>query len=156
MLLLLLTSTTKAAAQRTTRYGLRIETQKKEQKHKNIDTVAIDSQSDKIIISGYDKPLKSKKETFFISNNSAVNITGLRICFEYLDIKGRSLHKCEHHIIQTIPSGETRQAAIRSWDVQQSFYYKLSTKPRKQDGTPYDIRYRIISIDIESNPEIID
>lgn len=149
MLLLSIANTADIMAQRTTRRGLRVESHK--ENTTQIDTVAINPSSRKIIISGYDKPLKSSKETFFITNNTTNNILGLRVSLEYIDAKGRTLHKRDHHLNINIPVGETRQAAIKSWDVQRSFYYKLSSKPRKADATPYDVNYQIISIDIKSN-----
>ena len=143
-------ATPSVMAQRTTRRGLRAESIENQQKS-NIDTIAITPTTHNIKISGYDKPLRSSKETFFISNHTAYNILGIRLNIEYIDLKGRTLHQNQHHISLSIPTGATRQAFIKSWDVQKSFYYKHSSKPRIADGTPYDIRYQIISIDVQKD-----
>ncbi len=144
-----------AKAQRTTRRGLKqIETTaaKSDTTKSHIDTIATSSTLSNVIISGYDKPLRAAKETLFISNHTDKDICGLRILLEYIDSKKRTLHKIERHISIEIPAGETRQAAFKSWDIQKSFYYKRSYKPRSADGTSYDVRCQIVSIDIPSAP----
>lgn len=143
-------ATPSVMAQRTTRRGLRAESIENQQKS-NIDTIAITPTTHNIKISGYDKPLRSSKETFFISNHTEYNILGIRLNIEYIDLKGRTLHQTQHHISLNIPIGATRQAFIKSWDVQKSFYYKHSSNPRIADGTPYDIRHQIVSIDVQKD-----
>ena len=143
-------ATPSVMAQRTTRRGLRAESIENQQKS-NIDTIAITPTTHNIKISGYDKPLRSSKETFFISNHTEYNILGIRLNIEYIDLKGRTLHQTQHHISLNIPIGATRQAFIKSWDVQKSFAYKHSSNPRIADGTPYDIRHQIVSIDVQKD-----
>ena len=144
----LLSLSIETTAQRTTRKGIRVESKHENKSKEHNDTIAIDPSSNQIMIAGYDKPLRASKETFFVRNHTSNHIRGLRICFEYIDSKGRVLHKRECHITIDIPAGETRQAATPSWDIQKSFYYKFSNKPRKSDATPFDVKCKIISIDI--------
>lgn len=110
----------------------------------NIDTLHI-IDSSMLVISGYDKPLSSSFETFFVTNNTHATITAINITFDYNDNKKRQLHAVTKNISCTIPAGETRQLSIRSWDKQNSFYYYRSVKPRRQ-ATPYSVTHRINSI----------
>ena len=41
-----------------------------------------------------------------------------------------------------IPPGETRRMKFKSWDIQRTFYYRLTGKPRRSDGTLYDVSIR--------------
>lgn len=130
-------------AQRTTRSGLKLK------KIENVDSVAIiaidtlkNSDTHIVEISGYDKPLSSHLETFFVTNNGNALITCIDITFNYFDRKNRQLHSATHTIDCRIPSGETRQLSISSWDKQKSFYYHRSAKPRRQ-ATPYSVTHTI-------------
>lgn len=145
MVLIALVSSIAINAQRTTRKGLRVETQAEMPSKGTADTIIAGDEPNAITIAGYDKPLRSANETFFITNRSSYNISGLRIRIKYLDTHGRTLHQRECLIPIDIPSGETRQAKIKSWDIQRSFYYKMSTKPKRADGTPFDVECLIIS-----------
>lgn len=98
--------------------------------------------TNEIIISGYDKPLSSHRETFFVTNNSNNTITALNITFDYRDRKNRQLHSVTTTIDCEIPSGTTRQLSISSWDKQKSFYYYLSAKPRRK-ATPFSVHHTI-------------
>ena len=93
-------------------------------------------------ITGYDKPLNSNKETFFVSNNGTSTITAMNITFNYFDSKNRQLHSASHTIECSIPPGETRQLSVSSWDKQKSFFYYRSAKPRRK-ATPYSVTHTI-------------
>lgn len=96
-------------------------------------------------INGYDKPLRSRRETFFVTNNSASPIAALAVTVTYFDSARRQLHSRKAHLPLNVPAGETRQAAIKSWDAQQTFYYIHSAVPaRSTQATPYDVT---ISVD---------
>lgn len=141
-----------AIAQKTTRKGLRVESGKIESTYNRTataDTIAGDSISSHISVAGYDKPLRSSRESFFITNNTSYPICGLKLKIEYLDIHGRTLHQREVYISIDIPVGATRQASTKSWDIQKSFYYKLSPKPKRSDGTMYDVKCTVISATIK-------
>ena len=126
-------------AQRTTRKGLKL----KEERATTIegDTV-INPATDILKISGYDKPLYSTKETFFVTNNGDNTILGINITFNYFDKQNRQLHQVTKAVKCDIPPGETRQLSISSWDKQNSFYYINSAQPRRQ-ATPYSVTHSI-------------
>lgn len=92
-----------------------------------------------IAFSGYDKPLRASRESFFVTNNTDSFIHSIAVTIEYLDMTGRQLHKAFHHIVVDIPRGETRSTTIPSWDRQQSFYYHRSNQPRRAKAYPYKV-----------------
>lgn len=126
-------------AQRTTRKNLKV-------KPVADTTIVCDTltcpNTDIVVISGYDKPLSSRHETFFATNKGNTTITTINITFNYFDNQNRQLHSVTRDINCAIPPGETRQLSISSWDKQKSFYYYRSTKPRRQ-ATPYSVTYAI-------------
>ena len=54
------------------------------------DTVDFNPAS--IRLSGYDKPVNARKESFLITNESPLAITGASLKITYRDMKGRMLH----------------------------------------------------------------
>lgn len=127
-----------ANAQRTTRRNLTLS------ETISTDSIAMCPDSLDIIISGYDKPLSSRYETFFVTNHSQQHITALIIELNYSDMNGRQLHSRKVNINCDLPPGQTRQLKNRSWDTQFNFYYYLSQKPRRR-STPYKTTHHIIS-----------
>ncbi len=129
-------------AQRTTRMKLKpIST---EIKHSDTIKTHLDTivpEEDMIILSGYDKTRKSRKESFFATNSSDKTLKAIQVKFIYYDMDGRMLHQEVHKIDCKIPAGETRQLHVSSWDKQLSFYYCNSSK--SSTGIPYDIEYVI-------------
>lgn len=100
-------------------------------------------------VKGYDKPLRSRRETFFATNNADGEATVKRIAFTitYYDSAKRMLHSRSESVGCDIPPSETRQISIPSWDKQQSFYYVRSTIPAKaEQATPYDITITVDTI----------
>lgn len=93
-----------------------------------------------IVFSGYDKPLRSSKETFFITNNTDRTMSGVTLYITYLMPDGRQLNKRFVRLSCNIPPGETRIADIESWDKQKSFYYEKSDAGKK-GGTPYTVAF---------------
>lgn len=93
---------------------------------------------DQIKFSGFDKPQSSGNETFFITNNTDRIMSGVNMYIEYFDESGRQLTKRFIRLSCDIPAGETRQAVIKSWDVQKSFYYEKSTSSRR-GGSPFKV-----------------
>ncbi len=135
-------------AQRTTRRKLKaakIESTV-EQATTIVDTVIPNTlEAPAVSIKGYDKPLRSRRETFFASNNGKREICALAYTIRYYDTQDRLLHSASHNTSCIIPAGETRQLSIRSWDIQNAFYYRLSTVPeRAAQATPYNVK---ISVD---------
>lgn len=102
-------------------------------------------------INGYDKPLRSRRETFFVTNNSARDVTGLAVNINYYDSSRRQLHSRRARINVSIPAGETRQASLRSWDEQQSFYYVHSAVPsRVSQATPFEVTITVDTLFVQS------
>lgn len=119
------------------------------------DTIPIDSlvTSDAITpirLSGYDKPLRSSRESLFVTNNTSRDIDGIVLSIDYFDASGRKLHSRMVTVRCDVPQGQTRKIDFPSWDTQQSFYYKLSPKPRRDGATPYDIRCHATAIIVHS------
>lgn len=91
-----------------------------------------------IRFSGYDKPRKSSKETFFITNTTDRVMSGVTLYIDYRTTDGRQLHKRFVRLLCNIPPGETRIAEIDSWDKQKEFYYTKSD-PGKSGGMAYNV-----------------
>lgn len=114
------------------------------------DSCVITSSSE-IGLSGYEKPLRSRNESIFVTNHSDHHITTLHLTLSYRDMQGRELHNRSISISCDIPSGATRLLTFPSWDRQQAFYYRLSSKPLRADGTPYDVHCYCDSANIVHN-----
>ena len=98
-------------------------------------------------LNGYDKPLRSRRETFFATNNASAPVAAIAFTINYYDKSGRMLHSASHRTDVDIPVGETRQVSLRSWDEQQAFYYTHSAVPtRASQATPYDITITVDTI----------
>ncbi|MDE7347587.1 MAG: hypothetical protein K2N48_12725 [Muribaculaceae bacterium] len=94
---------------------------------------------------GFDKTVTSNIESFFISNTLDEGICGIEVDIIYTDMKGRQLHKRMVKIECDIPPGETKRYDIKSWDIQKSFYFHKSVKPKRQ-ATPFDARIELRSV----------
>lgn len=99
---------------------------------------------------GYDKPLRSRRETLFISNNTGHDINAVSLSIQYIDSKGRRFHDVSRRVRADIPAGSTRCVDFPSWDTQQSFYYVGSRRPRSA-GTPYDVRISADTVFVSLN-----
>ncbi len=130
-------------AEKTTRKRLKA-------KPSNIEIIAIEydtivPDTAKIIVTGYDKSLTSRRESFFVNNLYNRTIKAITITFNYYDLSGRQLHSATNTIECAIPAGETRLLHIPSWDKQLSFYYYLSPRPRRQ-STPFIVTHSVDNI----------
>lgn len=94
---------------------------------------------------GFDKTTTSNLESFFISNSLDSEISGMEIQITYFDMQGRQLHKRKVSIDCSIPAGETMRTDIKSWDIQKSFYYHKSAKPKRQ-ATPFTTKIELLSL----------
>ncbi|MDE6157635.1 MAG: hypothetical protein K2F78_05760 [Muribaculaceae bacterium] len=132
------------AAQTSTRRGLKPEAKAAVQASvAAVDTIAA-PEAHLVDINGYDKPLRSRRETFFVTNNSRRDICGLAFTITYYDTARRVLHSASHNVKADIPAGQTRQQSVRSWDTQFSFYYRRSaTSQRAAQATPYDVAVKV-------------
>lgn len=110
------------------------------------DTVAGDSVIALVGLSGYDKPLRSRHESMFVTNRSQRRLSGLEIIIGYTDMSGRSLHRRSVRLRLDLPPGETSRVEFGSWDSQQSFYYHRSPRPARSQATPYDVKCMITGV----------
>lgn len=105
------------------------------------DTIPADSL---VVLSGYEKALRSTRESLLITNLRPDTITGLGLTIEYLDTQGRQLHKRVIEVPAEVPPAETRMAAFESWDKQKVWYYVLSAPARPSaPATPYSVNIAI-------------
>lgn len=132
-------------AERTTRRGLKVDAEKIGSQKPMYDTITVDSAIRQVVLSGFDKPLRSNRETFFVINRTDSRIISLTVEFSYLALDGRMLHSRIVCVGCDIPAGETRQVSCRSWDLQQSFFYTLSRRPRQSVGTPFEVKSKVVS-----------
>ncbi|MCM1450159.1 MAG: hypothetical protein NC082_07435 [Clostridiales bacterium] len=97
-------------------------------------------------LSGYDKPISANRETVHVTNLSdSLTVTGFEMEILYLDRQGRELHRRFVTVNETIETGHTEMVSFPTWDLQRSFYYRLSVKPRRQ-ATPYDVRCSVRNV----------
>lgn len=107
-----------------------------------LDTVR-EPENSLIVLSGYDKPLRTSRETMLVTNNAPRETRSLAFTITYLDMDGRQLHERTDTLKASIPAGETRMVKFSTWDTQHSFYYHLGQRPRTARVTPYSIRARV-------------
>lgn len=120
-----------------------------------VDTVVVvpESPYDTIVpalgtvrISGFEKTIRSRKESFFMTNNSVDTLQSVHLDIEYRDTRGRQLHKRTLWIEVAVPPGQTRRCDIPSWDRQQTFYYKIHPRPRRNDAVPFDVSISVAEV----------
>lgn len=146
--ILLACLSTGAGAQRTTRPRLRVAAPSEPEPECIVRPDSLVS-ADSVAISfrGYDKPLRSHRESFFAMNgDSTETIAGFSVTITYYDTAGRMLHRRSANIVQDIPPGETRRVDIPSWDRNNVYYYYLSTRPTRSAASPYKITLRADSV----------
>lgn len=107
-----------------------------------------------IRLSGYDKTLRANRESFFVTNGLPDSVTVIELCltFDYMDLSGRQLHRLTRTVKCDVPSGQTRNLSVPSWDRQHTFYYYMSPAPRRVQATPYMVRStveRVVVIESE-------
>lgn len=106
-----------------------------------------------IHLAGYDKPLTASRETLHAENlTDSLVITSVECEITYLDSRGRQLHRRTVTLHDEIQPRQTEMLSFPTWDLQRSFYYRLSVKPRRQ-ATPYDVKFNILSITCHKNPQ---
>lgn len=123
------------------------------------DTIASDTvvaTAGQITVSGYDKPLRSYGESFFVTNATRQRLSAVILDIQYLDLQGRQLHNRRATVAADIPAGETRRVDISSWDKRQTFYYHLGPKPRTRGVTPFTVRITPVAFVIRRAAEAAD
>ncbi|MCM1336796.1 MAG: hypothetical protein NC187_03895 [Candidatus Amulumruptor caecigallinarius] len=106
-----------------------------------VDTIAAGDST--LRLSGYDKPLRSRRETLLVTSLVTDTISGAIFTITYIDMQGRTLHERDVTVSGIVPPGATRMVDFPSWDRQQTFYYHLGPKPRSGVATPYDVSIRM-------------
>lgn len=100
-------------------------------------------------LSGYDKPVNSSRESMHVTNLSdSLAIVAMTVHLQYLDSQGRELHQRDVELYERISPSHTELVTFPTWDIQRSFYYILSTHPRRQ-ATPYDLSATITSLTLQ-------
>lgn len=104
--------------------------------------------TDAVRLSGFDKTVRSRTESFFATNALAdsADIIELWVTLDYRDTHGRQLHKADHKVKCHIPAGQTRRLSVPSFDRQGTFYYHLSPAPRSSATTPFSVRAEVTGI----------
>lgn len=147
------------SAQRTTRKGLKVDKEMVLNPKGPLvpDTVYIDSQTgmgkkQPLAVSGYEKTLRSRRESFLLTNNTDDLVLGITFDIEYFDMNRRQLHQRTLTVKCDIPPAETRMVEFKSWDAQLVWYYYLSDKPRTRgQATPYKTIIHIKSYVTDKN-----
>mgnify|MGYP002747473240 CR=1 FL=1 len=93
--------------------------------------------------SGYDKPNRATRETFFLTNTDSLDVDAVNLTLDYFDSKGRQLHSATHTVRLTIPAGATRSVSVRSWDRNNAFHYVRSGAPKRRASTPFSVKARV-------------
>ncbi len=101
------------------------------------DTIT-DHTSKLVRFCGYEKTLRTSRETIFIENLCDSTISSISFTINYLDSDKRQIHQRKIRHKTDIPPRQARRIDIKSWDTQKSYYYIHGDKPRKS-ATPYDI-----------------
>lgn len=81
-------------------------------------------------LSGYDKPVRTDRETIHVTNNTGRNILELTFDITYYDMQGRMLHNTTVTVSCDIAAGDTQMLTWPTWDRQYSFCYEQSRRPR--------------------------
>lgn len=137
LILLVITSVCAADCRRTTRRGLRPEPVVPSETVAEGDSVDV-AEGD-FTVAGFEKPLRSRRESFFVTNNTDRDIISLRVRLIYYDLDDRMLDTRTVDAAVDVASGETSRVYIRAWDLQDVFYYYRSARPRSGVATPFKV-----------------
>ena len=92
-----------------------------------------------ITIDKYDKPLRSRYESMFVTNHTPATVTSVRVRLDYISMEGDTIHEAVRLLKCSLPPNSTRRLTFSSWDKQLTLYYYLTDKPSRLKGTPYKI-----------------
>ena len=107
-----------------------------------------------VSIDRYDKPLRSRYESMFVTNHTDTALTSLKVRIQYITLEGDTIHEAVRQLRSNIPAKATRRVTFSSWDKQLTFYYHLTDKPSRLKGTPYDVK--ISPLELTINPSSND
>ena len=100
--------------------------------------------ADSVAVAGYEKTLRSTRESMFVTNTTARPLEAMEIEVTYFDLSDRMLHRVSHDLSTEIPAGETRMIDVPSFDRQGLYYYHLSPVPRRaQSATPFKVAVQV-------------
>lgn len=96
---------------------------------------------DSVSVSGYDKALRSGRESFRVANHYPRRVTGIVVDIVYRHAGGgEMLHARRLRLGCDIPPGETRQLEWSAWDKQNRYYYHdTRVTPRSVKAVPYEV-----------------
>lgn len=95
--------------------------------------------TDSLTLSHYDKPMRSLRETFFVTNHYGDTLRGLTLRLHYTDTDGEMLHQRQATVTCNIPPHETRQLYLTAWDRQYTYYYTgTRIRPSSSRAIAYD------------------
>ena len=110
------------------------------------DTI-VSPEAHSVDIIGYDKPLRSRREVFFVTNNVTDTVAAIAYTIKYYDTQRRMLHSASEKAYVEIPPKETRQVNKKSWDPQFNFYFIRSAVPQRAEKvTPYEVTITVDTI----------
>lgn len=129
-----------ATPERTTRTGrLRAREPQNTEQPAAVATDTVAAVAGEFVVSGYDKPLRSTGESFFVTNRSDRPVTAIELKLCYFDTNGRQLHERTVWVAVSLPARATRRVDISSWDKRQTFFYVKGVQPRRDGATPFDV-----------------
>ena len=103
---------------------------------------------DSLSFKNFDKTASSSQESFFITNDTPWHLSRVVLGIRYLRADtDETLHERTATIDIDIPAGATRQAVIKSFDRQHSYYYYRSQQPRKA-ATAFKVVFKVLRYDI--------
>lgn len=109
------------------------------------DTTAF---ADCIIVSGYSKTVSDAYESFYVTNKTPFRLSRLILKFVYTYAGSEEiLHEQVYEADCDIPSGETRQLSVHTFDRQHQLYYEGSRRPRRP-ATPFALSYEVVAYDV--------
>ncbi|MCM1092359.1 MAG: hypothetical protein NC421_00210 [Lachnospiraceae bacterium] len=109
-------------------------------KIEEVDTLQV-IPADSLSVSGYDKALRSGRESLRVANRYSRRVGGVVIDIVYRGVNGgEMLHARRLRLSCDIPSGETRQLEWSAWDKQNRYYYHdTRVTPRSVKAVPYQV-----------------
>lgn len=118
------------------------------------DTIATPP-ADSIAVDGFEKPLRSMRESMTIHNNTSRTVEAVELDMVYTDTGGRMIHRARHTVSAAVPAGESRRIDVPTFDSSATFYYRHSKRPRyTSHATPFDVDVTVIYITHPITPEL--
>ncbi|HBC20854.1 MAG TPA: hypothetical protein DC009_01890 [Porphyromonadaceae bacterium] len=100
---------------------------------------------------GFDKPVESRVETFFVTNAAPYRLTRLTVRMDYFGSDGEKMHSRKCVIDCDIPAGEQRQVSVPSFDRQQTYRYQHSRVPPRRTASTFTVRLTAVRLVFTDN-----